>query len=98
MKVECEICKDRFKLITIAHLAKHGITSIKEYQEMFPSAEIFSEEYRDKRRKLAKIQFKKQWEKDFFNMYSKVHSRKSIEKRKSSLKKYYEREGDKNVD
>lgn len=40
-KVTCLICSREYKMITVLHLRKHGIT-IQQYKEQFPHAELTS--------------------------------------------------------
>ena len=43
-KVACEICKERFKIITGKHLLKHN-TTMKKYKEQFPNAKLSGKQY-----------------------------------------------------
>jgi len=49
--VICQICNKKFKAITPAHLRTHN-TTMKEYRQEFPNAEIFSEVIRNKKSKI----------------------------------------------
>lgn len=45
--VECKLCGRKFKQITITHLKRAHQISFQEYIEMFPEAELFSDERRE---------------------------------------------------
>lgn len=49
-RVQCQICKEYFKLLTETHLKKHGIT-FKEYFKLYPGAKTVSESVQVKRSK-----------------------------------------------
>lgn len=85
--VECQICKKRYKYITISHLAQHGIRSLKEYKEKFPGHPTFSKAYSEIRKNAAREQYKRQWTEDYWKMYDRVHSSDSIERRRATRRK-----------
>lgn len=53
MKIECEICKKRFNVINDLHLKTHKI-SVAEYKKMFPHADLYNIETREKMKAKSK--------------------------------------------
>jgi hypothetical protein len=49
-KVQCQVCKEYFKLISPTHLKKHGLT-FQEYKELYPEAKMVSNSVQAKRSK-----------------------------------------------
>ena len=45
--VICEICKKDFKIITCSHLKYVHNMTVKEYRQVFPNSELYSEEMRE---------------------------------------------------
>lgn len=52
-KVQCQICKKRFKWITPTHLKMHGLT-FQEYKSLYPDAEMMASDVLAKRLEAAK--------------------------------------------
>lgn len=73
--VKCEICKKKFKVITVKHLKKHNINSMKEYRKMFPNARLV---YDDRDCNVNTINF-------WVRKYGKVEGEKKYEEYKKKM-------------
>jgi uncharacterized Zn finger protein (UPF0148 family) len=80
-KVQCAICDKWFKYVAIAHLKKHGVTSMDEYKKMYPNAKITGKAYCQMRKELASKQMTRRWKADYNSVYDAIHNRKTTEKR-----------------
>lgn len=98
-KVNCEVCGKPCVLITLAHIAKHGFTSMEEYQAKFPDAKFSGDLFKKIRSPLARKQLKAQWsgEENYFNMFNKVHGKVARASRKKTIKDRQIAEGNKEV-
>lgn len=52
--VKCEICKKKFKVITVRHLLQHGFTKMSDYREKYPNSPIV---YKDRDTAVNKLEF-----------------------------------------
>lgn len=62
-KVACEICGERFKIITTVHLKKHKI-SLQEYKEKYPNAKLTGAKYSMSMKQKGNDIFKRKMEVD----------------------------------